>query len=165
MGTLRIKYGHPISKFKEWNNIKDVTADVYTGMRLIVDNAGTGDIFERQRMANLKKQEAKDRELAEMKARLSKEYKQAAKDVDKEFAQQMFAAPVNVSMKQKKKKETKVGGLAEKNEAGEDNIAASDDAASSSDSASSNGDSDSDDNGSSDGSEDENDGSSDGEGD
>ena len=165
LGTLRIKYGHPISKFKEWNNIKDVTADVYTGMRLIVDNAGTGDIFERQRMANLKKQEAKDRELAEMKARLSKEYKQAAKDVDKEFAQQMFAAPVNVSMKQKKKKETKVGGLAEKNEAGEDNIAASDDAASSSDSASSNGDSDSDDNGSSDGSEDENDGSSDGEGD
>ena len=100
-----------------------------------------------------------------MKARLSNEYKQAAKDVDKEFAQQMFAAPVDVSMKQKKKKEVKVVELAENNATGEDNAgvdAVSDDA-SSSDSASSNGSSDSDNNGSSDGSEDENDGSSNGE--
>ena len=73
--TLRIKYGQPVSKIKEWNNIKDVITDVYSGMRLIVDNSGTGDIYERQRLEMQKKAEAKERELKEVRTRLKKRVK------------------------------------------------------------------------------------------
>jgi WD40 repeat protein/tetratricopeptide (TPR) repeat protein len=107
--TLRIKYGHPVSKIKAWNNIKDVITDVYSGMRLIVDEGGTGDIYERQNLELKKKEEAKAREMKEVQARLKAEFKQAAKDTDKEFSSKMYAAPTAAnggSISKTKKKDT-----------------------------------------------------------
>jgi WD40 repeat protein len=116
--TLRLKYGHPISKIKEWNNIKDVITDVYSGMRLIVDTGGSGDIYERQRLETKKKEEAKAREMKEVRARLKNELKQAAKDVDKEFQQAMFAAPIsNTATKSSKQKNNKTSSTNEGGEA------------------------------------------------
>ena len=139
--TLRIKYGQPISKIKEWNNIKDVITDVYSGMRLIVDNSGTGDIYERQRLEMQKKAEAKERELKEVRTRLKNELKQAAKDVDKEFQQAMFAAPISDTATKSSKKSS---GESPQNKDGSDEDSGSDDSGSESDSDSASEDEDSD---------------------